>query len=43
MFRLECGGQAMRALAAIGFGLVSWIGLIAISRLILLLISVYYA
>lgn len=42
VLRLECRGQAVRALAAIGLGLVTWIGLIAISRLILLLISVYY-
>src|SRR5215510_423715 len=43
VLRLECGGRAAQALAAIAFGLVSWIGLIAISRLILLLISVYYS
>lgn len=42
VLRLECGGQAVRALAAIGLSLVSWMGFIAISRLVLLLVSVYY-
>jgi hypothetical protein len=41
VIRLEGGRQAVRALAAIGLSPVSWVGFIAISRLILLLVSVY--
>ena len=43
VLHLECDGQAGRALAAIGLGLASWLAFTAVSRLILLLISVYYS
>ena len=43
VLRPECSGRAMRALAAIALGLLLWLGFITVSRLMLLLISVYYS
>jgi hypothetical protein len=42
VLRLECGGRAVRALAAMALGLLLWLGFVVVSRLILLLVGVYY-
>jgi hypothetical protein len=42
VLRLDGDGRPARALAAMGIGLLLWAGLIAASRLVLLLVSVYY-
>ena len=43
VLRLDTRGGVLRVVATMGLGVVLWAGLITVSRLILLLASVYYA
>jgi hypothetical protein len=42
VLRLDAGGRPMRVVGIMALGIVLWAGFIALSRLILLMVSVYY-
>ena len=43
VLRVETGGHGGRAVAALGLGLLFWAGFMALSRVILTMVAVYYA